>query len=67
MVARHFVNFCGVFLADLVSEHDEMRKHAVLLVQKCRQAESVNASLDRECSQIHSSLTSRVSGDCNIP
>lgn len=39
-------------VADLVSEHDEMRKHAVTLVQKCRQAESVNAALEQECSRM---------------
>ncbi|CAL8466641.1 g6177 [Coccomyxa elongata] len=40
--------------AELVSQHDEMRKHAVSLVHKCRQAESVNAALDRECSRMRS-------------
>ncbi len=29
----------------MVSQHDEMRKHAVSLVHKCLQAESVNAAL----------------------
>ncbi|EIE26362.1 hypothetical protein COCSUDRAFT_64454 [Coccomyxa subellipsoidea C-169] len=40
--------------ADLVSQHDEMRKHAVTLVHKCRQAETVNAALERECSHMRS-------------
>lgn len=50
--------------ADLVSQHDEMRKHAVTLVHKCRQAETVNAALERECSRmrsLHPELASRVS------
>ena len=50
--------------ADLVSQHDEMRKHAVTLVHKCRQAETVNAALERECSHMRSlrpELAGRVS------
>lgn len=50
--------------AELVSQHDEMRKHAVSLVHKCRQAESVNAALDRECSRMRTQrpeLAGRVS------
>jgi hypothetical protein len=40
----------------LATEHDEMRAHAVTLVQKCRQAESVNGALQRECSRLRSAM-----------
>lgn len=40
----------------LAAEHDGMRAHAVTLVQKCRQAESVNGALQRECSRLRGSM-----------
>lgn len=40
--------------AGLAATHDELRECAIGLVQKCRQAESVNAMLRQECQRLRS-------------
>lgn len=40
--------------AGLAATHDELRECAIGLVQKCRQAESVNAMLREECQRLRS-------------
>ena len=44
----------------LAAEHEEMRAHAVTLVQKCRQAETVNEALQRECARLRASAPPQV-------